>query len=775
MDKLKEVKKIIQMMNEGSVTTQDLQTFITATLEFVKKQKDDFLQISQDSIDEIDKIVLYIEKEHEKTLQKVDEKSSKLEQELTKQIKEVKYLLEGAKNLIPQDGRDGLNGKDGKDGSPDTPEEIVKKINTTENSIDAKVIKDSATYVRKNDLDYAVSVLENQTRFLIASNSNRGSTTGGGGGAVDSVNGETGVVVLTTGDIAEDTDFNYVSDAQLTVIGNTSGTNTGDQDLSSYLTSATAASTYQPLDTQLTSVAGLSYTGNSLKVIRVNAGETDFELATVGGSGTVTSVALSVPTGLTISGSPITTTGTLAVALDTGYVIPLQTTLDGFVTEDQTVGQTIGDTTNRLVKLWATDITVTNAIAGSITGNAGTVTNGLYTTDVGSVVQAYDADLTTWAGITPGTGVGTALAVNVGSAGAFITYNGNAGTPSALVGTNITGTASGLTAGAVTGFTAGAGTLTGPASSGVAVTLGNAETITGVKTMSGLNSVLVSSSGLTIRNPANTFKYTLTAGAIAADRQLDLPLITGTDTLAVLGLDQTFTGVQTFTSPATTTSITTGSTSFTAWAGATTLLTIGGTGASASLFAPSTLDTSSSTTGAIRTSGGISAAKAMWVGTKLTVASSIDLLAGSINLAENTSIALDPAGSADGKWTGITVTGVSDYSQAFGDLVYLKSSNSRWAAADADADTTADRMLAMVVVTGTSGNACTLLLQGIIRADAKFPTMTIGSAMYVGETAGAIQVAIPTGADNVIRRVGYAMTADELYFNPSMDSQTTVA
>lgn len=182
MDKLKEVKKIIQMMNEGSVTTQDLQTFITATLEFVKKQKDDFLQISQDSIDEIDKIVLYIEKEHEKTLQKVDEKSSKLEQELTKQIKEVKYLLEGAKNLIPQDGRDGLNGKDGKDGSPDTPEEIVKKINTTENSIDAKVIKDSATYVRKNDLDYAVSVLENQTRFLIASNSNRGSSTGGGGG-----------------------------------------------------------------------------------------------------------------------------------------------------------------------------------------------------------------------------------------------------------------------------------------------------------------------------------------------------------------------------------------------------------------------------------------------------------------------------------------------------------------------------------------------------------------------------------------------------------------
>ncbi len=49
--------------------------------------------------------------------------------------------------------------------------------------------------------------------------------------------------------------------------------------------------------------------------------------------------------------------------------------------------------------------------------------------------------------ITFGTGVQTALGVNVGSAGAFITYNGNAGTPSALVGTNITGTGSSFTVG----------------------------------------------------------------------------------------------------------------------------------------------------------------------------------------------------------------------------------------------------------------------------------------------------------------------------------------
>lgn len=151
-------------------------------------------------------------------------------------------------------------------------------------------------------------------------------------------------------------------------------------------------------------------------------------------------------------------------------------------------------------------------------------------------------------------------------------------------------------------------------------------------------------------------------------------------------------------------------------------------------------------------------------------------LTGSITLGENTGIALDPAGSADGKWSGITITGVSDYTQAFGDLVYLKASNSRWAATDADASATAGPvMVAMVVSTGTSGNACTLLLQGQIRADAKFPALTIGAPVYVGETAGEIQVAIPTGADNIIRVVGFALTADEIYFNPSQDHQVTVA
>src|SRR6185437_5767836 len=49
-----------------------------------------------------------------------------------------------------------------------------------------------------------------------------------------------------------------------------------------------------------------------------------------------------------------------------------------------------------------------------------------------------------------GTGVQTALGVNVGTAGSPVVQNGALGTPSSGVATNLTGTAAGLTAGNVT-------------------------------------------------------------------------------------------------------------------------------------------------------------------------------------------------------------------------------------------------------------------------------------------------------------------------------------
>lgn len=54
-----------------------------------------------------------------------------------------------------------------------------------------------------------------------------------------------------------------------------------------------------------------------------------------------------------------------------------------------------------------------------------------------------------------GTGVATALAVNTGSAGAVVLFNGAGGTPSSMTATNLTGTAAGLTAGTASAVAVG--------------------------------------------------------------------------------------------------------------------------------------------------------------------------------------------------------------------------------------------------------------------------------------------------------------------------------
>lgn len=144
-------------------------------------------------------------------------------------------------------------------------------------------------------------------------------------------------------------------------------------------------------------------------------------------------------------------------------------------------------------------------------------------------------------------------------------------------------------------------------------------------------------------------------------------------------------------------------------------------------------------------------------------------MSGNITLGENTSIALDPAGSADGKYSGITVTGTGGDTIAFGDLVTLDKDDSRWEKVDisvaAAATGDARGILGMAVTSSTNGTAITVLLHGIIRADANFPTLTIGAPVYAS-TTGDIVVTQPTTTDDVIRIIGYALTADEIFFNP---------
>lgn len=213
------------------------------------------------------------------------------------------------------------------------------------------------------------------------------------------------------------------------------------------------------LDADLQAIAALTGTGILARtaantwVLRTITGTAN-EITVTNGDGVSGAPTLSLPTALTFTGKTVTGGTFTGVAITSASY---SGTLAGGT------GLPISTGVSGLGTGIATALGVNVGSAGAPVINGGV----LGTPSSGTATNLTGLPLST--GITgAGTGVLAALAVNVGTAGSIVVNGGALGTPASGVATNLTGTAAGLTAGTVTTNA----NLTGPVTS-----VGNATTI----------------------------------------------------------------------------------------------------------------------------------------------------------------------------------------------------------------------------------------------------------------------------------------------------------
>ena len=114
----------------------------------------------------------------------------------------------------------------------------------------------------------------------------------------------------------------------------------------------------------------------------------------------------------------------------------------------------------------------------------------------------------------------------------------------------------------------------------------------------------------------------------------------------------------------------------------------------------------------------------------------------------------------------------SGYSSTIMDLVYL-GSNSKWLESDADATGTSINMLGIALEAKSDTQTMKVALPGSFVRDDSW-SWGAGVPLYMGLESGAITATKPSSTGDVVRTVGYAVTADVIFFNPSSDYITIV-
>jgi|GEM_PF-1562130 len=319
---------------------------------------------------------------------------------------------------------------------------------------------------------------------------------------VTSVNGQTGAVSLTTTNINEGTNLYYLDSrarqslsagtgisysTSTGVITNSSPdqtvslTGAGTTSISGTYPSFTITSNdqYQGTVTSVTGTSPIVSSGGNTPAISIPQAtssvngylsSTDWSTFNNKGNGTVTSVAQSFTGGLiSVSGSPITSSGTLALTVaGTSGGIPYFSSASTWASSGVLTanGLVIGNGAGAAPSTTTTGTGVLTAIGNAVNTASGLVTqSGTLTNSSLLIGNGSSAGISS---TTTGTGVVTALGVNTGSSGAFVVNGGALGTPSSGTVTNLTGTASININGTVGATTPSTGAFTTLSASGVA-------------------------------------------------------------------------------------------------------------------------------------------------------------------------------------------------------------------------------------------------------------------------------------------------------------------
>jgi hypothetical protein len=223
-------------------------------------------------------------------------------------------------------------------------------------------------------------------------------------------------------------------------------------------------------------------------------------------SGTVTSVNMSVPTGLTISGNPITSSGTLAIGLASGYSIPTTANQTNWTTayNDSIVSAAVTGTTTKT-------LTLTQQDAGTITASWTDINTDAVSSVFGRIgaVVAVEGDYTL-------TQLGD-VTITTPSTNQVLKYNGTAWVNSADTDTGIT---------SLNGLTALTQTFaTGTSGSDFNISSGTSTHTFNLPTASATNRGLLSTSDWTLFNGKES-ALTFTSPLSRATNTISIPAAT---------------------------------------------------------------------------------------------------------------------------------------------------------------------------------------------------------------------------------------------------------